>query len=51
MQDVVASGGTAQALARLVARAGGTLCGYLAAFKQGDTTLPVTYLQELPRSL
>ncbi|EYB68172.1 phosphoribosyltransferase [Deinococcus phoenicis] len=51
VQDVVASGGTAQALARLVERAGGTVAGYLAAFKQGTSTLPLTYLQELPQSL
>lgn len=51
VQDVIASGGTAQALARLVERAGGRLVGYLAAFKQGESTLPVTYLQELPKSL
>ncbi|BDP41192.1 adenine phosphoribosyltransferase [Deinococcus aetherius] len=51
VQDVIASGGTAQALARLVERAGGTLTGYVAAFKQGDTTLPVAYLQELPTSV
>ncbi|ABF45149.1 phosphoribosyltransferase [Deinococcus geothermalis DSM 11300] len=51
VQDVVATGGTAQALARLVERAGGQVAGYLAAFKQGNTTLPLTYLQELPQSL
>ena len=51
VQDVIASGGTAQALARLVGRAGGTLSGSLAAFKQGDTSLPVAYLQELPQRL
>ncbi|GAA5532047.1 phosphoribosyltransferase family protein [Deinococcus aluminii] len=51
VQDVVASGGTARALARLVERAGGTVAGYLAAFKQGTSNLPLTYLQELPESL
>lgn len=51
VQDVVASGGTAQALSRLVDRAGGQVSGYLAAFKQGDTELPLHYLQELPRRL
>ncbi|MFC4425750.1 phosphoribosyltransferase family protein [Deinococcus navajonensis] len=51
VQDVVASGGTALALTRFIERAGGTLEGYVAAFKQGQTTLPVRYLQELPRSL
>ncbi|MBB5232594.1 phosphoribosyltransferase family protein [Deinococcus budaensis] len=51
VQDVVASGGTAQALARLTERAGGTVQGYLAAFKQGESRLPVIYLQELPTHL
>ena len=48
VQDVIASGGTARALARLAERAGGEVCGYLAAFKQGDTDLPLKYLQALP---
>ena len=51
VQDVVASGGTAQALARLTERAGGTVSGYLAAFKQGQSDLPVQVLQELPARL
>lgn len=51
VQDVVASGGTAQALTRFVERMGGTVSGYLAAFKRGETDLPLKYLQELPRSL
>ncbi|WP_019585071.1 phosphoribosyltransferase family protein [Deinococcus apachensis] len=51
VQDVVASGGTAQALARLITRAGGTVAGYLAAFKQGDSVLPLIYLQELPQTI
>lgn len=51
VQDVVASGGTAQALTRFVERTGGTVLGYLAAFKQGETSLPLKYLQELPKSL
>ncbi|RJF73261.1 MULTISPECIES: phosphoribosyltransferase family protein [Deinococcus] len=51
VQDVMASGGTARALARFVERAGGSVIGYLAAFKQGDSDLPVTFLQELPTSL
>lgn len=51
VQDVVASGGTAQALTRFVERMGGTVSGYLAAFKRGKTDLPLKYLQELPRSL
>lgn len=48
VQDVIASGGTAQALARFVEIAGGTVNGYLAAFRQGETTLPVASLQDLP---
>ncbi|WP_339095551.1 phosphoribosyltransferase family protein [Deinococcus sp. VB142] len=51
VQDVVASGGTAQALARLTERAGGKVNGYLAAFKQGQSELPVQVLQELPARL
>ncbi|MBX8466873.1 MULTISPECIES: phosphoribosyltransferase family protein [unclassified Deinococcus] len=51
VQDVIASGGTAQALARLVERAGGTVTGYLAAFRQGQPPMQVTVLQDLPRSL
>lgn len=51
VQDVVSSGGTAQALSRFVERAGGTINGYIAAFKQGETALPLKYLQELPKSL
>ncbi|MBZ9712125.1 phosphoribosyltransferase family protein [Deinococcus multiflagellatus] len=51
VQDVVASGGTAQALARLVERAGGTVSGYLAAFRQGSSTLPVVAIQDLPQTL
>lgn len=51
VQDVVASGGTAKSLARFVELAGGTVNGYIAAFKQGETTLPLQYLQELPSSL
>ncbi|WP_432804237.1 phosphoribosyltransferase family protein [Deinococcus taeanensis] len=51
VQDVIASGGTALALARLVERAGGTLNGYLAAFRQGEPSVTVTALQDLPRTL
>ena len=50
VQDVIASGGTALALARLVERAGGHLTGVLAAFGRAGTTLalPVQVLQTLP---
>lgn len=51
VQDVIASGGTAQALARLTERAGGTVSGFLAAFKQGETTLPLHFLRELPKTI
>lgn len=51
VQDVVASGGTAQALARLAERAGAQVVGYLAAFRQGDVALPLAYLQDLPAYL
>ncbi len=49
VQDVIATGAMALALARLVERAGGSVHGYLAAFKQGDNDLPMNFLQELPR--
>ena len=49
VQDVIATGAMAMALARLAERAGGTVIGYLAAFKQGETGLPLRFLQELPK--
>lgn len=49
--DVVASGGTVEAMARLVERAGGTLAGCVAAFRQGEPKMPVQYLQELPKKI
>ncbi len=51
LTDVVSSGGTAEALARLTVRAGGEVAGYLAAFKQGEPRIDVRYLQELPKVL
>ena len=50
VQDVVSSGGTGTALARLAERAGGEVVGYLAAFQQGGKKTPfeLTSLQELP---
>lgn len=51
VQDVVSSGGTAQALTRFVERSGGTLLGYVAAFNQGSAALPVRALQTLPQHL
>ena len=49
VQDVIATGAVASALARLAERAGGTVNGYLAAFKQGETGLPLRFLQALPK--
>lgn len=51
VQDVVSSGGTALALARFVERSGGTLLGYIAAFKQGNPSFDVKVLQELPKQI
>lgn len=51
VQDVVATGGTARALARFVELAGGTVHGYITAFKLGESELPLRYLQELPTSI
>ena len=51
VQDVVASGGTALALTRFVERMGGTVSGYIAAFKRGESELPLKVLQDLPKSL
>ncbi|THF88232.1 adenine phosphoribosyltransferase [Deinococcus sp. KSM4-11] len=51
VQDVIASGGTAQALARFVVQSGGTVSGYLAAFRQGQPVMPVAALQNLPGRL
>ena len=50
VQDVVASGGTGAALARLAERAGGQVAGYLAAFHYGgrECTFELKTLQELP---
>lgn len=48
VQDVVASGGTAQALAKFVVQSGGTVSGYLAAFRQGQPPMNVAVLQNLP---
>lgn len=48
VQDVVATGGTARALARVVELAGGTVHGFVAAFDQGQSDLEVQFLQRLP---
>jgi adenine phosphoribosyltransferase len=46
--DVVASGGTIQALEKIVTRAGGTPHGRVAAFSQGTPKLELRVAQELP---
>jgi adenine phosphoribosyltransferase len=46
--DVVSSGGTVQALERLVTRAGGQPHGRVAAFSQGETKLEMRVMQTLP---
>ena len=46
--DVVSSGGTIQALEKLIARAGGTVAGRLAVFTQGKPKIDVVTVQELP---
>jgi adenine phosphoribosyltransferase len=53
VQDVISSGGTAQTLARIAERAGGTVVGYLAAFRQGEgaLSLPFKYLEKLPATI
>lgn len=51
LTDVVSTGGTSEALARLVDRAGGQLSGHLSAFRQGEPRIEVRYLQELPKVL
>lgn len=50
VQDVIASGGTARALARFVELMDGTVNGYISAFRQGETDLPLKALQELPKT-
>lgn len=51
LTDVIASGSTVEALARLVERAGGTVVGFVAAFRQGNPGMNVAYLEELPTHL
>lgn len=49
VQDVVSSGGSGVALARLIERAGGTVSGHVAAFRQGtsEPPFPLQSLQNL----
>ncbi|AFZ68884.1 phosphoribosyltransferase family protein [Deinococcus peraridilitoris] len=51
LTDVVSTGGTSLAMARLVERAGGQLSCFLSAFRQGEPGIDVKYLQELPKVL
>ncbi|WP_309571684.1 adenine phosphoribosyltransferase [Deinococcus sp.] len=51
VQDVIVSGGTAQALAKFVVQAGGTVSGYLAAFSRGESAVRVSALHALPVSV
>lgn len=46
--DVVVTGSTQVALARLTERAGGEVVGYVAAFKQGTPIMEVPAVVELP---
>jgi adenine phosphoribosyltransferase len=46
--DVVSSGGTVNALERLVNRAGGTAHGRVAAFSQGEPKIEMRVMQALP---
>ena len=46
--DVVSSGGTISALERLIARAGGTAHGRVAAFSQGQMKIEIRVMQQLP---
>jgi adenine phosphoribosyltransferase len=46
--DVVASGGTIQALERLILRSGGKVCARVAAFSQGKPKLELQVAHELP---
>jgi len=46
--DVVSSGGTMMALEKVAKKAGANVVARLAAFHQGNSKLPVTYLSEIP---
>ncbi|MBB6099484.1 adenine phosphoribosyltransferase [Deinobacterium chartae] len=46
--DVVVSGATMLSLARLVERAGGTVNGYYAGFVQGQPSIDIKAVQQLP---
>ncbi|GIW32160.1 MAG: adenine phosphoribosyltransferase [Meiothermus sp.] len=46
--DVVSSGGTMNALEKVAKKAGATVVARLAAFHQGNSKLPITFLSEIP---
>jgi adenine phosphoribosyltransferase len=46
--DVVSSGGTMMALEKVAKRAGAKVIARLAAFHQGNSKLPITFLSEIP---
>jgi len=46
--DVVSSGGTMTALEKVAKKAGANVVARLAAFHQGNSKLPVTFLSEIP---
>ncbi|MGC8875503.1 adenine phosphoribosyltransferase [Thermus sp.] len=48
VSDVVASGETMKAMERMVVRAGGHVVGRIAAFRQGNPSLEVATVAELP---
>ena len=46
--DVVSSGGTMNALEKVAKKAGANVVARLAAFHQGNSKLPITFLSEIP---
>ncbi|AWR87601.1 phosphoribosyltransferase family protein [Meiothermus taiwanensis] len=46
--DVVSSGGTMNALEKVAQKAGANVVARLAAFHQGNSKLPITFLSEIP---
>ncbi len=48
VSDVVSSGETMKAMEKMVVRAGGQVVGRIAAFRQGNPSLEVATVAELP---
>lgn len=46
--DVVSSGGTMKALEKVVKKAGAKIVARMAAFHQGNSKLPITFVTEIP---